>query len=81
MRWGLAGTAHALTFLHIDSDGFSTFLRVVSGKKVWGILREAPKFQLSSINVFLDEHFMLDKIVDESLFGLETIVLRPGDIL
>ena len=81
MRWGLAGTAHALTFLHIDSDGYSTFLRVVTGKKVWGILREAPNVELSSINVFLDEHFLLDKIIDEASFGLETIVLRPGDTL
>ena len=26
MHWRLAGTANAVTFLHIDSDGYSTFV-------------------------------------------------------
>ena len=43
-------------------------------KKVWGILQETPKHQLSSINFFLDENFLLDEIIDESTFGLEAIV-------
>jgi hypothetical protein len=81
MRWGLAGTANSISFLHIDSDGFSTFVQVITGKKVWGILREDPNIPLSSINLFLDKNFLLDEILDESRFGLEAIVLRPGDIL
>lgn len=81
MRWGLAGTANTITFLHIDSDGYSTFVRAITGKKVWGILREDPKLPLSSIDFFLDENFLLDEILDNSTFGLEAIVLRPGDIL
>jgi len=81
MHWGLAGTANAVTFLHIDSDGYATFVQVTTGKKVWGILREAPKHQLSSIAFFLDENFLLDEITDGSTFGLEAIVLRPGDTL
>jgi hypothetical protein len=81
MCWGLAGTANSISFLHIDSDGFSTFVRVITGKKVWGILREDPNIPLSSINLFLDKNFLLDEILDESRFGLEAIVLRPGDIL
>ena len=81
MRWGLAGTANAVTFLHIDSDGYSTFVRVICGKKVWGIYRRQPRqLPLSSINLFLDKKFRLDEMLDQS-FGLEAIVLQPGDML
>jgi len=78
MRWGLAGTANSVTFLHIDSDGFATFVRVVTGKKVWGIV---PNHQLSSIDAFLYQGFLLDEIPAGSTLALEAIVLRPGDIL
>ncbi len=82
LRWGLAGTADTVTFMHIDSDGFATFVRVITGKKVWGILPEDPSHDLlSSIDMFLDETFLLDELSPKSTFGLEAIVLRPGDIL
>ena len=81
MRWGLAGTANAVTFLHIDSDGYSTFVRVMTGKKVWGILQESPEHQFSSPDFFLNDTFLLDEINEGSTFGLEAIVLRPGDTL
>ena len=48
---------------------------------MWGILQEAPKHQLFSIDFFLDENFLLDEIMDGSTFGLEAIVLQPGDTL
>jgi hypothetical protein len=81
MRWGLAGTANTVTFAHIDSDGFSTFVQVMAGKKVWGIYRQAPELPLSSINAFLHKDFMLDDLVDGAKYGFEAIVLRPGDQL
>src|SRR6266704_3641353 len=71
MHWGLAGTANTVTFLHIDSDGFSTFLWVLVGKKIWGIYRQSPELPLSSVNVFLDENFLLDEIPDSETYGLE----------
>jgi len=77
MRWGLAGTANAVTFIHIDSDGYATFVRVTTGMKVWGIL---PNHQLSSIDAFLND-FLLDEIASDSTFPLEAIVLCPGDAL
>ena len=81
MRWALAATAHTVTFLHIDSDGYSTFLRVLCGKKVWGVYRPTADLPLSSDDVFLDSNFLLDDLSEESSFGLEAIVLRPGDLL
>jgi len=61
--------------------GYTIFIQATTGKKVWGILQEAPKYQLSSIDFFLDENFLLDKITNGSTFGLEAIVLWPGDTL
>ena len=81
MSWGLAGTANTVTFVHIDCDGFSTFIRVMCGKKVWAIYREDPELPLSSINVFLHKKFRLDDLVDGAKYGFEAIVLRPGDLL
>jgi len=81
MCWGLAGTANSVTFIHIDSDGYATTVRVVTGKKVWGILTETPRHRLASTDIFLDDDFLLNEITPGSTFGLEAIVLRPGDML
>jgi hypothetical protein len=81
MHWGLAGTANTVTFAHIDCDGFSTFVQVMVGKKIWGIYREAPELPVCSINTFVDKKFMLDEVVDGANYGFEAIVLRPGDLL
>ena len=81
MRWGLAGTANTMTFMHVDSDGFNSFVKVVYGKKVWMLYRERPELPRSSTNVFLDQRFSLDEINPNAAFDLEAIVLRPGDIL
>ena len=81
VRWGLAGTANSFTDLHIDSDGFGTFVQVMCGKKVWGICR--PTFySLSSTEKFLDAGSRLDQPLSIST-GLnpEAIVLRQGDLL
>ncbi len=81
MRWGLAGTANTMTFMHVDSDGFNSFVKVVYGKKVWMLYCERPKLPHSSTNIFLDQRFSLDKINPNAAFDLKAIVLRPDDIL
>lgn len=82
VRWGLAGTAHATSMFHIDSDGFATFVEVKCGKKLWAVYRPSPTLPLSDINVFsLSEYFQLDGIPEKAPFGLEAVILRPGDLL
>ena len=82
VRWGLVGTAHAVSMLHIDSDGFATFVQVMSGKKLWAVYRPTPTLPLSSTNVYMfPDHFQLDQIPPKSGFSLEAVVLRPGDLL
>ena len=81
VRWGLAATANSVSWLHIDSDGFATYVQVMCGKKVWGVYCPSPDLPLDSINVFLDPAFHLDDILEESKYGLEAVVLRQGDLL
>jgi hypothetical protein len=81
MRWGLAGSANSLTFMHIDSDGYNTFVKVLCGKKLWAFYREGPSQRLSTIDVFTNPEFCLDEVLPESDYGIEAIVLNPGDLL
>ncbi len=75
-------TAHTFMSLHIDSDGFSTFVQVMCGKKVWIVYHPSPGLPLWSTNLFTNgEWFQLDKIPKNAQYGLEAMVLRPGDQL
>ena len=68
--------------LHIDSDGFATFVQVMCGKKLWAIYRPDPRLPLSNSDGLLDpDVFQLDKIPPGTKSGLEAVVLRPGDML
>ncbi len=82
VRWGLAGTAHSVSTLHVDSDGFATYVQVMCGKKLLPVYRPSPDRPLSNINTFLHpDGFQLDKIPAKAKSGLEVMVLRPGDML
>jgi hypothetical protein len=82
VRWGLAGTAHTVSMAHIDSDGFATFVQVMCGKKLWAVYRPSPGLPLWDTDVFVDpDLFQLDNVPEEAPFGLEAVVLRPGDLL
>lgn len=82
MWWGLAGTAHTVSYLHMDSDGFATFVQVMCGMKVWAVYGSPPNISLSTINLFnKDSSFQLDTIPTGANYGLEAIILRPGDTL
>ena len=81
VRWGLAGTANTVTYMHLDSDGFATFVQVMCGKKVWAIYRPAGALHLSSPSVFLHNGFRLDSIPENASFAMEAVVLRQGDLL
>ena len=79
VRWGLAGLRNTMTFLHIDPDGFHTENMVGVGAKAWGVLRERPGFEKSSINFYVDDGFCLNEIGDCARYDFEIVALRPGD--
>jgi hypothetical protein len=41
--WGTAATAHTISWLHVDDDGFATCVAIKAGSKYWILLRSRPK--------------------------------------
>lgn len=74
MWWGLAGCANTFTFMHIDNDGYSTFVKVLCGKKLWDFYRDGPTYPLSSIDIFTNPDFCLDEALPQADYGIEAVV-------
>ena len=77
IRWGLAATTGAVHWWHIDSDGFGTYLDVITGHKWWIIAKQkdkAPTF--GSTTLFLGEYQLEEPNTD--LWDIEAILLQPG---
>jgi hypothetical protein len=77
----LAATSGALHWIHIDSDGFATYIDVQTGGKLWIIAR--PKLSsgkgyndFSQLNLFLDGFDISDPCDDK--WDLEAVFLRKG---
>ena len=75
LRWSLAATKHAFHWWHIDSDGYGTFVKVVTGSKVWMVGR--PKDDLN-FEIFNTTSSFADNL---SHFDVEAILLQPGSQL
>ncbi|KIM43805.1 hypothetical protein M413DRAFT_68970 [Hebeloma cylindrosporum] len=75
VRWGLAATAGARTWWHIDSNGFLTANQVKDGDKIWIVLRDD------------DDHFIKTcafdgfKVDEPGKYTMEAILLRPGTVI
>ncbi|KAF5338019.1 hypothetical protein D9611_014649 [Ephemerocybe angulata] len=81
MRWGLAATKDASHYLHMDSDGLCTFLRVLCGRKLWVVATPpdgSPSRIIVDLSRFLDNW---DPSCPTGSWLLEAIVLCPGDVL
>ena len=72
IRWGLAATAGARTWFHIDSNGFNTFIDVKCGFKAWFCIYDKSG-DFNFIDAFKD--FKLDEAGD---YQIEVILLTPG---
>ena len=82
MRWGLAALKGAVHWVHIDSDGFGTFIDVKCGMKYWMILKPKNKQEwgLDRIGAFHHPGFSLNEPSSE-LFDVEAVALHPGSTL
>jgi len=72
IRWGLAATAGARTWFHIDSNGLNTFIDVKCGFKVWICIRDELG-EFVKMDAF--KNFELD---DAHRYKIEVILLTPG---
>jgi hypothetical protein len=90
IRWGLAATAGALHWWHIDSDGFGTYIDVKTGMKWWIVAR--PKqatlqrlchedyAQFARTDLFSTSDFQLEDPCT-SVWDVEAVLLTPGSRL
>ena len=83
LRWNLAATQGAFHHWHIDSDGYGTFVNVITGSKWWIVARPKNSLDVDIFNttsIWLNKEFDLDK-TGEELFDVEAILLQPGSEL
>jgi hypothetical protein len=80
-RWGLAATTGALSWWHVDSDGFGTYVDTKAGLKWWIVARRKGKehdFEsFSEADTFFDGRYEVDE-PNQDKWDLEAVVLHPG---
>lgn len=81
MRWALAGLKNTFSLLHADCNGLGTFIHVLCGGKVWGIVREFSTNPVRSVKFYTDAGFSIEEASRKSDYRFELIVLRPQDKL
>lgn len=75
LRWNLAATKDAFHNWHIDSDGYGTFVDVISGSKWWIVAR--PKNRLN-VEILNNTSIFLDRKITYGQLDVEAILLQPG---
>jgi hypothetical protein len=79
IRWGLAGTAGAISHWHIDSNGFGTYIDVQTGLKWWVVAipkMNGPRFENRDFYTSFDP-----QSVNSDLWDVGAVLLKPGDRL
>ncbi|KAJ3500229.1 hypothetical protein NLJ89_g9887 [Agrocybe chaxingu] len=79
IRWALAALQWAMSFWHIDSDGFCTFVDVLCGQK-WWMIGVPPEGIAELRTMFLRPGFDPQKI-NEKIWKIEGILLPRGSRL
>ncbi|TFK17417.1 hypothetical protein FA15DRAFT_568602, partial [Coprinopsis marcescibilis] len=77
MRWTLAGLGGAVSYWHIDSDGFGTFVNIVCGSKWWCIGKSEKGFLESDAFLKMDA----ERADGGQGWDVEGILLTPGTTL
>ena len=81
MRWALASTGATTHYWHVDSDGFGTFLQVVTGCKIWYVA--TPKSgsfdDFADVSLFTSEYDI--SAANDDRWNIARLVLVPGTTL
>ena len=78
MRWGLAGTAGARHWVHVDCNGLATIIELLCGAKWWILFRPLMPGEpdpTAHVDLFLDD---FDPSVVVKTWDAEAVLLRPG---
>lgn len=85
-RWGLAATAGALHFLHVDCEGLGTFIDVKCGEKIFFVPRpnllSHPRPSRDAHDTFGNTELFLEDYSpdnpERSMWSVEAILLPAG---
>jgi len=75
--WGTAATKHAVSWLHVDDDGFATVCSVKAGSKYWVVAH--PRDRDNRSHVRFGENW--DPFFPKEDYEMEGLVLEPGTVL
>jgi hypothetical protein len=78
MRWGLAATAWARHWVHLDCDGLGTTVDMLCGLKLWALFKphlHGEPDSTSHVDLFLDD---FDPAVVVKTWDVEAVLLTPG---
>ena len=79
-RWGIAANQDAHHLLHVDCNGFATYIDTQVGAK-WWVVAQPKQFNdpLSSIETFAVDYDLTE--ANDEKWSLEAILLLPGSCL
>jgi hypothetical protein len=83
-RWGLAGTTNAYSRLHIDCDGFSTYIQCKTGSKYWVLFGPPADQDQSMLAAWKTVYDMQDDegepfaFMRKAKMRVEAVLLTPG---
>ena len=79
-RWGLAATAGALSWWHLYSNGFGTYVDTKAGLKWWIVAQrkgDGHSFEtISAVDTFCDIRYEVEE-PNEEIWDLEAVILPP----
>jgi hypothetical protein len=84
--WGTVATTGAVSWCHMDDEGFGTYTTLVTGEKYWVVFSRKPELgpetttgDLGSISVTSSGDWSAHTFGD--CFVAEAITLKPGIVL
>jgi hypothetical protein len=78
MRWGLASTAGARHWTHVDSDGLATYVQLLTGTKLWILMKPDLDNEVDAaahVDLYLNDY---DPAVAVRTWDAEAVLLTPN---
>lgn len=77
MNWATAATRDAVSWMHVDDDGFATAITVKTGAKYWVVAR--PRHSADTgLDLDFGVKWETDRPPSVDEYEMEGVLLRPG---